>query len=97
FIGGNVAYLPAGASEAAGGYRTVDISNLDNLHLIEGVDAIAIAGGAMALNGSGLAVGVQTLQQGPPTPGLFNDLDVINVTDPSKTGVFITRYTLPGV
>ena len=93
--GGNIAYVPAANGNASGGYLTVDLSNLDALSLVEGVDGPSIAGAAIALNGSGLALGIQALQQPPPNPGVQNDLDVINASDPTKTGKFITRLNLP--
>ena len=94
-IGGNVAYVPAADGNTSGGYQTVDISDLDLLKLIEGVDLASMACADMALNGSGLAVAIQSLQQPPPNPGVQNDLDVIDVSNPSDTSKFVTRINLP--
>jgi hypothetical protein len=86
FVGDGVAYVAAGAG-ITGGYATVDVSNPSAPKLIEGPDATNIAGAAIALNGSGLGVLVGS-------PGAANAVDVVNASDPTKTGQFITRYTL---
>jgi hypothetical protein len=90
FVAGGVAYVGA-AGAFNGGYATVDVSNPSAPKLIEGPDANNIAGTAIALNGSGLGVLV-----GRPG-GVFgtNAIDVVNASDPSRTGQFETRYTLP--
>jgi len=87
FVGDGVAYVAAGAG-ITGGYATVDVSNPSAPKLIEGPDATNIAGAAIVLNGSGLGVLVGS-------PGAANAVDVVNASDPTKTGQFITRYTLP--
>ena len=87
FVGNGVAYVAAGAG-ITGGYATVDVSNPSAPKLIEGPDATNIGGAAIALNGSGLGVLVGS-------PGAANAVDVVNASDPTKTGQFITRYTLP--
>ncbi|ANL30128.1 phosphatidic acid phosphatase protein (plasmid) [Rhizobium phaseoli] len=90
FVADGVLYV--GASDGfTGGYLTVDVTNPSAPRLIEDRDALNIAGTALALNGSGLGVIV-----GNPG-GAFGThvVDVVNTSDPTKTGRFITRYTLP--
>ncbi|TAY63473.1 Ig-like domain-containing protein, partial [Rhizobium ruizarguesonis] len=90
FVADGVLYV--GASDGfTGGYLTVDVTNPSAPRLIEDRDAANIAGTALALNGSGLGVIV-----GSPG-GAFGThvVDVVNTSDPTKTGRFITRYTLP--
>ncbi|WP_374476423.1 Ig-like domain-containing protein [Zoogloea sp.] len=90
FVGGNVAYI--GRDDGFnGGFSTVDVSDPANLRLLSAPDANNIAGDAIVANGSGLAVAV-----GRPG-GVFgtNVLDVVNVSDPTKTDNFVTRYNLP--
>src|SRR5262249_43394363 len=60
FVADGVAYIGA-ASGITGGYITVDVSNPSAPLLISGVDANNIAGTAIALNGSGLAVSVERI------------------------------------
>ncbi|HRF04578.1 Ig-like domain-containing protein, partial [Accumulibacter sp.] len=87
FVGGGVAYV--GRDDGfSGGFSSVDVSDLDSLRLLSGVDANNIAGGAIAANGSGLAVAVGR-------PGRTNVLDVLSVLDPSNTANFVTRIDLP--
>ncbi|MDA9391354.1 hypothetical protein WN73_11870, partial [Bradyrhizobium sp. CCBAU 45394] len=90
FAADGVVYAAA-ADGFNGGYITIDVSNPAAPMLIETRDANNIAGTAIALNGSGLGVLV-----GNPG-GAFggNVLDVVNTSDPTNTGQFITRYTLP--
>jgi hypothetical protein len=87
FVGGGVAYIGAGA-----GFVTVDISDPNHLVLISGVDAANIEGRAVVANGSGIAIGVGSVT-GPTGP--IHAVDVLNVSDPSLTGQFITRFNLP--
>ena len=70
---------------------TADVSDPNNLALISDVDANNIAGTAIALNGSGLGIIV-----GRPG-GVFGTsaLDVVDTSDPTDTGQFITRVDLP--
>ena len=74
-----------------GGYNTVDVSDPSSLTLLSTADATNVAGRSIALNGSGLAV-----VAGSPG-GVFgaNVIDVMNANDPTNTGNFITRITLP--
>ena len=90
FAGDGVVYAAAeGAFQ--GGYVTVDSRIPADLKLLSGVDDVAIAGKAIAINGSGLGVTV-----GRPG-GAFgtSSLDVVGTTDPTDTARFVTRYPLP--
>lgn len=90
FAGGNVAYV--GRNDGFnGGFSTVDVSDPTKLRLLSGPDTNNIAGDSIVANGSGLAVAV-----GRPG-GVFgtNVLDVLNVSDPTKTDNFVARYILP--
>ncbi|MGR9145674.1 Ig-like domain-containing protein (plasmid) [Rhizobium leguminosarum] len=90
FVADGVAYV--GASDGfTGGYLTVDVSNSSAPQLIKDRDAVNIAGTALALNGSGLGVVVGN----PGAAFGTNVIDVVNTSDPTKTGQFVTRYTLP--
>jgi hypothetical protein len=92
FAAGGVVYVGAGTNNGRnGGYLTVDVSNPAAPKLIEGVDAPNIAGAAIALNGSGLGISVQDIVT---NTGSANVVDVVNTSDPTNTGQFITRYTL---
>ena len=94
FAANGVVYVGTGTNDRSnGGYLTVDVSNPSTPKLLEGVDAANIAGTAIALNGSGLGVSVQNIITNNND---VNVLDVVNTSDPTKTGQFITRYTLPG-
>ncbi|WP_338849852.1 Ig-like domain-containing protein [Massilia sp. W12] len=86
FVGGKIAYIGS-TTGFGGGFATVDVSNPANPVLLSGIDANNVQGGAIAANGSGLAVSVGSL--------LGNALDVMDVSDPTDTGKFITRYNLP--
>jgi hypothetical protein len=80
-------------SDGAAGYVTVDVSNpAAPTVLASGSFADGIAGGAIALNGSGLGVTVGQLTNNPGSPNL---LDLVNTSDPTRTNRFITSYTLP--
>lgn len=89
FVGGGIAYV--GAEAFAGGYVTVDVSNTGKLALLSGVDATNIGGVAVVVNGSGLAISVGGPQNLPES------LFVLNNSDPTNTGNFVTRYDLPTV
>src|SRR5262249_55384721 len=90
FVADGIAYV--GASDGfSGGYLTVNVSNPAAPALIEGRDAANIAGTAIALNGSGLGVIVGT----PGGLSANKVVDLVDTSDPTKTGQFITRYTLP--
>lgn len=88
FVGNGIAYIGAEGS-FIGGFATVDVSNPDVLTFLSAADATNIAGKAIAVNGSGLGVTV-----GKPIGGA-SALDVVGLNDPSNTGNFITRFTLP--
>ncbi len=91
-VGGTVAYVAAG-NGGTGGYSTVDVSNLDSLALLSGVDGNGVAGVAIALNGSGqaLAVGSSNFVFGG-----YKAADLLSVTDPANTANLVTRINLPG-
>jgi hypothetical protein len=93
FVANGVAYV--GAADPitkAGGYLTVDVGNPLAPRLIENRDSPGIAGAALALNGSGLGVSVQ---EGLSPNGVVDLVSVFNASDPTKTGQFITQYSLP--
>jgi hypothetical protein len=93
FVANGIAYVGAADAAANGGYLTVNVSNPSAPTLLEGPDARNIAGTAIALNGSGLGVSVQSIQVFQQ--GQQNVVDVVDTSGPTKTGQFITRYTLP--
>ncbi|MEJ0018377.1 MAG: Ig-like domain-containing protein [Acetobacteraceae bacterium] len=93
YVAGNVAYAGAGTGAGLAGYETVNVANLDNLTLLSDVDLNSIAGLTMVLNGSGLGISVGSNNF---VFGGFQSLDVSDVSDPTDTGRFISRYTLPG-
>jgi hypothetical protein len=87
FAANGVVYAAAEGS-FAGGYATIDVSNPDAPKLLSGIDANSLAAKAIALNGSGLAVSVGS-------PGRFGNLiQVLDASDPTNTGAFLTQYTL---
>jgi hypothetical protein len=92
FVGNGIAYLCA-ANGTTGGFATANVSNPDSLTLVKGVDAPNVEGGAIAANGSGLALVVGYVR-GPQGQSI-TALDVMNVSDPANTGAFVTRYNLP--
>ena len=71
------------------GFSTVNVSNPNQMTLIAGPSAINLAGLSVAPNGSGLGVSVGYLI------GQGGVLDVENLSDPTNTGAFETRYFLP--
>ena len=92
FAADGLIYVPRNASNSSvGGYLVVHGGAA--LHLVgqsPGSDAAAW----LALNGSGLGVGVQFV--GAFTGGATGSvLDVFNTADPATTGRFISRYALP--
>jgi hypothetical protein len=82
FVGNGVAYVGTGA-----GFTTASVADPNNLILLSGADANNLAARAVVANGSGIAVSVGN------TTG--NALDVLNVSDPTNTGRFVTQYALP--
>jgi hypothetical protein len=93
FVGGGVAYI--GASGAIGGFITADVRDPAAMSLLSGVDNTSVGGTAVVANGSGLAITVGSVP-GPQGQAQYM-VDVLNVADPSNTGKFITRYSLPQV
>ena len=92
-VGNGIAYIAAGTG-GTGGFLTVNVSNLDAPVLLSGVDDNSLAGGAMALNGSGLGLlagGINFVFGG------FKGVDLVDVSDPQNTGGFITRFNLPDI
>ncbi len=93
FVAGGVAYVGAG-NGGIGGFVTVNVGDPAAPALLSGVDDNAVAGTALALNGSGLAVGVGSSSF---VFGGFKSVDVFNAADPANTGALITRINLPQV
>jgi hypothetical protein len=87
FAAGGVVYVPTN-DPTSGGYSTVDVSNPFAPKLLQGPDSRAIESGDIALNGSGLGVAVG--KDGGGLSGVVA-FDVVNTSDPTKTGQFITR------
>jgi uncharacterized protein YjiK len=92
FAGGGVVYVGT-TQDFAQGYSTVSSTDPANLALLSGVDAVNVAGQALAANGSGLLVSTGNLR-GPRGEQLYV-LDVSSAADPSDTDAFLTRVTLP--
>ncbi|WP_263539105.1 Ig-like domain-containing protein [Paucibacter sp. Y2R2-4] len=88
FVGGGVAYAGAGSAFQQG-FSTVDVRDPTKMALLSGPDAVNIAGGAFAANGSGLGVAVGSLN------GIGNVLHVVDVSDPTRTDRFVTQINLP--
>lgn len=92
-----VAWIGAGDPGNEGGLVTVDISDTANPTLISGVDDVSIAGGPVALNGSGFGISAQFVDTNPSgIPSRINTLDVFDSSDPSDTSGLFSRFTLPG-
>lgn len=98
-VSGGIAYLPAGSGAglgAAGGYATVNVSDPAAPFLVSTPDQEGIAGGALALNGSGRALTVQRLNVAEANSFADRNLvDVVDVANPANTGVLINRILLP--
>jgi hypothetical protein len=96
-------YIADGANITEGGYSAVDVSNPASPSLISdgqtGYQNQALAGGALALTGSGTAVFVQDLEG--TSGGVVSQehlLDVVDVSNPSVNpdpNNLINRYMLP--
>jgi len=92
FVGNGTAYLaiqPQGVS--GGGYATVDVSNPDQLALVAGSQVpsgIRAPGTSMVANGSGMGLLIGS------SAGA-NVLDLMDVSNPTNTYSFLTRFTLP--
>ena len=92
FVGGGIAYAPAIASYAQGGYATAGVLDPDALTVLSGSDVpvtTSVAGASFAANGSGLGALVGRTLAGA------NAFDLMNTSVPTNTFSFITRYTLP--
>ncbi len=85
-VSAGIVYVSASpANESgSGGFFTIDARDPSAPVLLSGVDNVSIPGAAIALNGSGEAVTIQ--QQGFFGIGVFDDLAVVDVSDPSNTG-----------
>ncbi|MGN7160512.1 Ig-like domain-containing protein [Sphingomonas sp. SAFR-052] len=90
YLANGVLYVPA-TNGFQGGYGTSDFSDPTKPVVLSGPDDTSFAGSAIALNGSGRGIIV-----GNPG-GVFgaNVLDVVDTGDPTATGTFVTRVTLP--
>jgi hypothetical protein len=91
FVGDGIAYVAGGTGNSAG-FATAEVSNPNSLALFSGVDAPNIVGRSVAANGSGLAVTVGNVRG--PQGQFITALDVVDVSDPSNTGAFLTRINL---
>ncbi|WP_457334994.1 hypothetical protein [Rhizobacter sp. P5_C2] len=92
FVGNSVAYVGAGNGVVGGGFSTVDVSNPSLPVLLSGPDNTVVAGSAIALNGSGLALAVGGNDS---IVAAFRSLDVFSTADPANTGNLVTRINLP--
>jgi len=92
-VGNGVAYVAAG-NGGTGGFMTANVANPNSLQLLSGIDNNGVAGTAIALNGSGLAV---VAGSSSFVIGGFRSVDVMNVSDPANTGSLITRFNLSQV
>ena len=91
FVGDGIAYVAA-TDVLRGGYATADVSAPDDPKLISGTGvpvALAEPGGAIAANGSGLALEVGRTFSG------VGAVDELDSSDPTNTFVFLTRFTTP--
>jgi Ca2+-binding RTX toxin-like protein len=90
YVADGVLYVPAD-NGFNGGYATVDVSDPAAPAVLSEPDDTSLAGKAIALNGSGLALIV-----GNPG-GVFgtNVIDIVRTGDSTNTGDFVTRITLP--
>jgi hypothetical protein len=91
FVANGVAYVPTN-DVFSGGYSTVDVSNPSAPKIIATPGNAGIESGAIALNGSGLGIAVGKDSGGPL--GVVA-VDVVDTSDSTNTGRFLTRYTLP--
>jgi len=89
FVANGVVYAGAATGSAQGGYLTVDVSNPSAPVLIEGPENNAIAGTALALDGSGVGVSIQQ------NAAAANILSVFNTANSANTGQAIAQYNLP--
>lgn len=91
--GTDVLYATTMNNAAAMGFVTIDISSVNNLRLISDADndVFSFANTDLAADGSGLLITVGRQLNQPAS------LDVANVSDPTKTDQFLTRYFLPSM
>ncbi len=90
FVFNGIAYAAAINSNFRGGYDTVNVSNPDNLVVIHGSDFVPPfigPGTSLIPNGSGLGLLIGS--------NGVNTLDVMDISNPMKTNVFLTRILLP--
>lgn len=94
FVGNGLAYVPQGNTDPTnGGFEVFDVSDPDHLVRLGDVDDNAIAGQAIAANGSGRAI---TVADRISVGDAFESVvDVVDVSDPERTDAFLTRFTVP--
>ena len=91
FAGNGIIYAAAINSYSRGGFATADVRNPDRLSLLSGSDIVppnVAPGTAIVANGSGLGILVGS-------NGGVHSLDLMDVSNPENTAVFLTRITLP--
>ena len=93
FVGEGVAYVAAG-NGSTGGFMTVDVTNPNAMTLLSGIDNNGVAGTAIALNGSGTGI---IAGSSDFAIGGFQAVDIVDVSDPTNTGAFVTRFDLPAI
>ena len=92
FVGNGIAYAVAN-SNFRGGFATADVSDPDNITLISGSDVPSTEAAPktdFVANGSGLG-----LAAGTPSNTEIHLLNIMDVSDPAETNVFVTRFDLP--
>lgn len=92
FVGGGLAYVGS-TRDFSQGFSSVDVSNPADIKLLSGIDAANVAGQSLASTGSGLLVTAGNLR-GPRGEAIYA-VDVLNGSDPTNTGAFVTRINLP--
>ena len=92
-----VLFVGDGTSAGQGGYTTIDVSNPAAPTLITNGQTnfpqAGVAGGSLALTGSGTAAFVQDVNVSGGN--LTHVFDYVDVSDPSVTTAELARYTLP--
>src|SRR5262249_39170683 len=89
FVANGIAYAP-NFNSVLGGFATVDVTDPDHLRLMEGSDVVppfSAPGTELVANGSGLGLLIGS--------NFANALDVMDISNPAKTNVFLTRINLP--
>ena len=95
FVSGSVAYAVA-TKNYQGGYETIDISNPDSPTLIAASQVPAsssLPASAIVPNSSGLGVLVGVPQRSSTGPVI----DLMDLSDPTNTGAYLTQFSLPSV